>query len=158
MGKSSLLIRYVHDRFVEAETINNPVTENYMTKRITMDGKTLVLNLADTTGQEKFGPRTPPSHFFSFRSITSSYYKGSHLVMLCYDITFKRSFTELGTLLQEVERYMSDKAIKCGPPPPLTPLFSLLAYPLPPSTPSSLSALTLGWSSAANSTWQPSAK
>jgi GTPase SAR1 family protein len=44
----------------------------------------------DTAGQERF------------RSISRLYYRGAHAAILCYDITSKKSFDEMGIWLQEL--------------------------------------------------------
>lgn len=48
----------------------------------------------DTAGQDRF------------RTITSTYYKGAHGVMLVYDITDRGSFDNIQYWMQEVEKYV----------------------------------------------------
>jgi len=95
-----LVIRYVKEQFTEAETINAPMSEDHLVKTTTIDGKKCTLMIYDTGGQE------------GFRTITSSYYRGAHMVIICYDVTYKKSFENLGTWIQEVERYAHEKALK----------------------------------------------
>jgi len=45
-----------------------------------VDGKTIKLQIWDTAGQERF------------KTITSSYYKGAHGIIVTYDITDRESF------------------------------------------------------------------
>lgn len=45
-----------------------------------VDGKTIKLQIWDTAGQERF------------KTITSSYYKGAHGIIVTYDITDRDSF------------------------------------------------------------------
>jgi len=90
VGKSCILQRFADDTY----------TENYMTtigvdfkiRTVELDGKTVKLNVWDTGGQERF------------RAVTSSYYRGSHGVVIVYDITSKSSFDHVISWLQEVER------------------------------------------------------
>ena len=64
-------------------------TENFMPtigvdfkiRTIAVDGKTIKLQIWDTAGQERF------------KTITSSYYKGAHGIIVTYDITDRESFT-----------------------------------------------------------------
>lgn len=55
--------------------------------------KRLKLTVWDTAGQERF------------RTLTSSYYRGAHAILLVYDVTNRDSFTALSTWLREVEMY-----------------------------------------------------
>lgn len=54
----------------------------------------------DTAGQE------------IFRTITSSYYRGAHAIMLCYDVTNRESFTHIKNWLTECDRYASENVTK----------------------------------------------
>jgi len=54
------------------------------------------LTIWDTAGQEKF------------RSLTSSYYRGTHGVVLVYDVSKRDSFDHLGTWLGEVNAYSTN--------------------------------------------------
>lgn len=56
------------------------------------DGDVSVL-LIDTGGME------------TMRDLTSTYYRGSHMHLLCYDITNKDSFTDLNFLLLDCAKY-----------------------------------------------------
>ena len=48
----------------------------------------------DTAGQERF------------RTITSSYYRGAHGIIVVYDTTDKESFTNVKAWLHEIDRYV----------------------------------------------------
>lgn len=61
-----------------------------------VDGKTIKLQIWDTAGQERF------------KTITSSYYKGAHGIIVAYDITDRESFSAIQTWMSEVEKYASD--------------------------------------------------
>ena len=61
-----------------------------------VDGKTMKLQIWDTAGQERF------------KTITSSYYKGAHGIIVTYDITDRESFSAIQNWMAEVEKHASD--------------------------------------------------
>jgi Ras-related protein Rab-18 len=64
-------------------------------------GKTIKLTIWDTAGQERF------------RTLTSSYYRGAHGIIVVYDITNRASFESVGEWLKEVDIYSTrDAAVK----------------------------------------------
>lgn len=94
-GKSRILERYTRDTFTDSNQITIGV--EFTTKFITLDnGFVIKLQLWDTAGAEQY------------RSITTSYYRGAHAVILCYDITNLTSFNNLDYWLQQV-KYCTDK-------------------------------------------------
>ncbi len=58
------------------------------------------MQIWDTAGQERF------------KTITASYYKGAHGIILTYDITDKQSFRDVENWLAEVEKHASENVIK----------------------------------------------
>merc|ERR1711972_861040 len=50
----------------------------------------------DTAGQERF------------RTITSSYYRGAHGIIIVYDVTDKESFNNVKHWMQEIDKYAAD--------------------------------------------------
>jgi Ras-related protein Rab-1A len=66
---------------------------DFKIRTIECDGKTIKLQIWDTAGQERF------------RTITSSYYKGAHGIIVTYDITDRDSFAKVSEWMQEVDKH-----------------------------------------------------
>ena len=92
VGKTSLVHRFVHSTFVPPTTPST-VGASFLTTRVhdAETDTTIRLQIWDTAGQERF------------RSISKLYYRGAHAAVLCYDITSKRSFDEMGVWLRELK-------------------------------------------------------
>lgn len=69
-------------------------------RTIELDGKTIKLQIWDTAGQERF------------RTITSSYYRGAHGIIIVYDVTDQESFNNVKSWLQEIDRFASENVCK----------------------------------------------
>ena len=63
-------------------------------------GSTVKLQIWDTAGQERF------------KTITASYYKGAHGIILVYDITDRQSFKDIENWLAEVDKYGTENVVK----------------------------------------------
>eukprot|EP00959_Pyramimonas_sp_CCMP1952_P473961 9502643-Pyramimonas_sp.AAC.2 len=57
VGKTSLVLRYVQNTFCDTQPAT--IQASYLTKRITVDGKTINLAIWDTAGQERFDALGP---------------------------------------------------------------------------------------------------
>ncbi|XP_026659519.1 ras-related protein RABD1-like isoform X2 [Phoenix dactylifera] len=62
--------------------------------------QTLINRKWDTAGQERF------------RTITSSYYRGAHGIIIVYDVTEMESFNNVKQWLNEIDRYANDSVCK----------------------------------------------
>lgn len=88
VGKSSILLRYTDD--VYDEDMAATIGVDFKLKRTTgPGGERINMTVWDTAGQEKF------------RAITSSYYRGSHAIVLVYDVTKRQTFEHIATWLKE---------------------------------------------------------
>ena len=65
-----------------------------------LEGKTVKLQIWDTAGQERF------------RTITSSYYRGAHGIIVVYDVTDQESFNNVKQWLNEIDRYANENVNK----------------------------------------------
>lgn len=98
VGKSCLLLRFADDTY--SESYISTIGVDFKIRTIEHDGKTIKLQIWDTAGQERF------------RTITSSYYRGAHGIIVVYDVTDQDSFDNVKQWLQEIERYASENVKK----------------------------------------------
>jgi Ras-related protein Rab-1A len=94
VGKSSLLVRFAEDIFTD--NFMPTIGVDFKIKTVDVDSKQIKLQIWDTAGQERF------------KTITSSYYKGAHGIIVVYDITDRESFSNIQTWMAEVEKHASD--------------------------------------------------
>ncbi|KAM7262745.1 hypothetical protein ACFE04_000428 [Oxalis oulophora] len=80
VGKSSILLSFISDSVYE---LSPTIGVDFKIKHLTIGGKRLKLTIWDTAGQERFG------------TLISSYYRGSHGIILVYDVTRRETFTSL---------------------------------------------------------------
>lgn len=98
VGKSCLLLRFADDTYTESYI--STIGVDFKIRTIEMDGKTIKLQIWDTAGQERF------------RTITSSYYRGAHGIIIVYDVTDQESFDNVKQWLQEIDRHACDEVSK----------------------------------------------
>jgi len=96
VGKSCLLVRWVDNDFF-TEDDKYTIGVDYKFKSVTVKDKNVKLQIYDTAGQERF------------RTVTASFYRGAHGILLVYDITEKESFgTRVEEWLKEIKNYTPD--------------------------------------------------
>ena len=90
---------------------------DFMIKTVEIDGEKIKLQIWDTAGQERWV--TDPSHLSPpvwlsdrFRSITQSYYRSAHALILVYDVTNQPTFDCCPDWLREIEEYASPKVLR----------------------------------------------
>jgi Ras-related protein Rab-1A len=98
VGKSCLLLRFADDTYTESYI--STIGVDFKIRTIELDGKTIKLQIWDTAGQERF------------RTITSSYYRGAHGIIVVFDVTDLESFNNVKQWLHEIDRYASENVNK----------------------------------------------
>lgn len=98
VGKSSILLQFTDDYFNDnlQSTIGVDFKVKVMEAADSERGvKRVKVTIWDTAGQERF------------RTLTSSYYRGAHGVILVYDVSRRDTFDSLSMWLQEIEQFSS---------------------------------------------------
>jgi Ras-related protein Rab-1A len=98
VGKSCLLLRFADDSFTDSYI--STIGVDFRFRTVSINGKTVKLQIWDTAGQERF------------RTITSAYYRGAHGIIMVYDVTSEESFEHVEEWLSEVNRHASESTIK----------------------------------------------
>ena len=93
VGKSNILSRYLKDEF--REDSKSTVGVELGTKFLKVKDVGIKIQIWDTAGQERY------------KSITSSYYKGSHGCFIVYDITNEASFENVDKWYQQAQKEAS---------------------------------------------------
>ena len=71
----------------------NSIGVDFKLKNIEIDNKKIKLQIWDTAGQERF------------RTITTSYYKGAHAIVIVFDITDRDSFDHVKIWMQDIDKF-----------------------------------------------------
>jgi small GTP-binding protein len=98
VGKTCILLRFADDSF-SAQHITT-IGVDFRLKIIDVGGKLIKLQIWDTAGQERF------------RTITKAYYKGSHGIILTYDITNRESFKNVTHWIKQIETSGVENLVK----------------------------------------------
>jgi Ras-related protein Rab-1A len=93
-GKSSLMLSFVDNTFSTAYLCTIGV--DFKIKTFNSDNSTIKLQIWDTAGKE------------SYRTITASYYKGSHGVVLVYSINDRQSLEDLSKWVDEIYKFCEE--------------------------------------------------
>ena len=96
VGKSNILGRYLTNTF--KQDTKSTVGVEFGSKKVTVNGVNIKLQIWDTAGQERY------------RAITSAYYKGSKGCFIVYDITSTQTFEDVEKWYEEINK-SGDKGI-----------------------------------------------
>ncbi|AOW03764.1 P-loop containing nucleoside triphosphate hydrolase protein [Yarrowia lipolytica] len=94
VGKSCLLLRFADDTYTDSYI--STIGVDFKIRTLELEGKTVKLQIWDTAGQERF------------RTITSSYYRGAHGIIVVYDVTDQDTFNNVKTWFHEIDRYATE--------------------------------------------------
>ncbi|KFM77572.1 Ras-related protein Rab-35, partial [Stegodyphus mimosarum] len=90
VGKSSLLLRFADNTF--SGNYITTIGVDFKIRTLEIDDEKVKLQIWDTAGQERF------------RTITSTYYRGTHGVIVVYDVTNGESFANVKRWLHEIDQ------------------------------------------------------
>ena len=91
VGKSCIILRYIENTF--STNLMNSIGVDFKLKNIEIDNNRVKLQIWDTAGQERF------------RTITTSYYKGAHAILIVFDITEKDSFEHVKNWMADIDKF-----------------------------------------------------
>ena len=98
VGKTCILLKYTDKIFQETHMMT--IGLDYRLKVMQLQsGKEVKLQIWDTAGQDRF------------RSITKNYYKGSHGIILIYDVTSLKTFENVKSWVSQIHEEISDKVV-----------------------------------------------
>ncbi|XP_063992846.1 ras-related protein Rab-24-like [Diachasmimorpha longicaudata] len=92
VGKTSLLERFVNERFNESLSYQNTIGAAFASKQIQIDDQKLVLGIWDTAGSERYD------------SMTKIYYRGARAAIVCYDLSNQATFNRAKYWVRELRR------------------------------------------------------
>ncbi|KAL2907276.1 Ras-related protein Rab7 [Bienertia sinuspersici] len=87
VGKTSLINRYVHQKF--NQQYKATIGADFVTRELHIDGKIVSLQIWDTAGQERF------------QSLGPAFFRGADCCVLVYDVNVQKSFEALKTWREE---------------------------------------------------------
>uniref|UniRef100_A0A9J7X5N3 Ras-related protein Rab-35 n=1 Tax=Cyprinus carpio carpio TaxID=630221 RepID=A0A9J7X5N3_CYPCA len=94
VGKSSLLLRFADNTF--SGSYITTIGVDFKIRTVEINGEKVKLQIWDTAGQERF------------RTITSTYYRGTHGVIVVYDVSSAESFVNVKRWLHEINQNCDD--------------------------------------------------
>uniref|UniRef100_A0A7S2CX30 Uncharacterized protein n=1 Tax=Haptolina brevifila TaxID=156173 RepID=A0A7S2CX30_9EUKA len=89
VGKTALLMRYAENEF--HESLLPTIGIDFKIKTVELLGKLVKLQIWDTAGQERF------------RTITQAYYRGAMGILLIYDVTTTKSWSNVRNWVRNIQ-------------------------------------------------------
>ena len=97
VGKTSIIHRFIYDSF--DDTYQATIGIDFMSQKMYVEDKIIILNLWDTAGQERF------------KSLIPSYIKDSAVAIVCYDVTSRESFTSVDKWIEDARALRDDDVL-----------------------------------------------
>ncbi|CAI5766912.1 ras-related protein Rab-24 [Podarcis lilfordi] len=102
VGKTSLVERYVHNRFLVGP-YQNTIGAAFVAKVMPVGGRTITLGIWDTAGSERY------------EAMSRIYYRGAKAAIVCYDLTDSSSFQRAKFWVNELQNFEENCRIYlCG--------------------------------------------
>ncbi|KAF7249549.1 Ras-related protein Rab-24, partial [Varanus komodoensis] len=102
VGKTSLVERYVHNRFLVGP-YQNTIGAAFVAKVMPVGGRTVTLGIWDTAGSERY------------EAMSRIYYRGAKAAIVCYDLTDSSSFQRAKFWVNELQNFEENCRIYlCG--------------------------------------------
>ncbi|XP_034634052.1 ras-related protein Rab-24 [Trachemys scripta elegans] len=102
VGKTSLVERYVHNRFLVGP-YQNTIGAAFVAKVMSVRGRTVTLGIWDTAGSERY------------EAMSRIYYRGARAAIVCYDLTDSSSFQRAKFWVTELQNFEENCRIYlCG--------------------------------------------
>eukprot|EP00727_Mastigamoeba_balamuthi_P011974 m51a1_g74 putative rab gtpase (217) ;mRNA; f:238126-239268 len=98
VGKSCLLLRFSDDSFTPS--FITTIGIDFKIRTVELEGKRIKLQIWDTAGQERF------------RTITTAYYRGAMGILLVYDVTDEKSFSNIRNWIRNIEQHATENVNK----------------------------------------------
>lgn len=98
VGKSALLLRFTDDHFSSPQV--STIGVDFKIRTIDVGSERIKLQIWDTAGQERF------------KTVTNAYFRGSHGIILVYDITSAASFEALDHWLTQAEAHAPSNCVR----------------------------------------------
>ncbi|XP_072032357.1 ras-related protein Rab-24-like isoform X2 [Amphiura filiformis] len=89
-GKTSLVERYLHDRFHGDVPYQNTIGAAFGAKKVDVDERVVVMGVWDTAGSERY------------EAMSRIYYRGAKAAIVCYDLTDSLSFDRAKFWVEEL--------------------------------------------------------
>lgn len=97
VGKSSIFTKFTVNKY--SELCTPTIGVDFKINTFKVGNKRVKFQIWDTAGQDRF------------RSVISSYYRGSHGIIIVFDITNRQSFDDIQTWITQICRYSKNANI-----------------------------------------------
>lgn len=97
VGKTSLIHRFIYETF--DDNYQATIGIDFMSQKMYVEDKIIILNLWDTAGQERF------------KSLIPSYIKDSAVAIVCYDVTNRESFQSVNKWIEDAKAIREDDVL-----------------------------------------------